>query len=314
MTLSWVEECLVEAWGGGRSSALEAARQGYRSAQTQASNETVYARCVEAMKTTGLMGLEDVVAAHPEFQVSWVCKRTLLHEAARLGLVECVSWLAERCEVDAAADDGGTALHHAAYYGREETARALVARGARKDATNARGEDAPGAAVAGGHALLANALRSADFAVARPSDQAGEEGNPAPPRIIATSSTTYAASYEPSRAYEMSLEAVVEREDAARKKELDAKRAELLAKLRDVVEDEPRRVWEIVTPRPDRAGLGGGASRRAMTANVTKRRFDALPEDVDDMRKALAAGYSSSSSSKRLRPVSFVRASQRQED
>lgn len=309
--MNWIEECLVETWGGKRDDeTLQAARDGYRAAESAPvviPPAAVYSRCLAAMEAEGVVGLEDILAVHPTFDVNWQNDkgRTLLHEAARLGLNDPAAWLAARCDVDLLANDGGTPCHHACFHGHEEIARILVAHGASRIARNVHGEDPSAAAKSGGHNLLAAAIRSSYFAEPKPIPHPHESAKS--PRgscenggANVSHRESYGASYAPNHEYEQHLEIALKRKDAAVTKAMEqAQRQVLLKRKRAKQEFYDRhdsddsgivRPWEDVVQRPTGSGLGYvppptgrhrhenfcAASRRAQTALYMKRRFDSI--------------------------------------
>lgn len=304
--MNWVEECLVETWGGKHDDdTLQAARDGYRAAESALAvppPEAVYSRCVAAMKIDGVVGIEDILAVHPTFDVNWqnIKGRTLLHEAARLGLSDIAAWLAARCDVDLPANDGGTPCHHACFRGHEEVARILVAQGASRIARNVHGEDPSAAAKSGGHNILDAAIRSSAFARPKPIQHEFEKR----PRescenhgANGSRRESYGASYTPNHEYEQLLEVALKRKDAAVTKALEQAQRQVLLKrkrARERVINELAsgivRPWDDIIQRPNGSGLGyvlppGGrhrlgslsvAARRAQTAVHTKCRFDSI--------------------------------------
>jgi len=99
--------------------------------------------------------------ADPRAQGGWY-NRIALHEVAWKGLAECVGPLVEAGgEVDARDSENFTPLHVAAWHGRVEVARELLANGAYPSLVNNNGETAQAIATKKGHQDIVTLLTTA---------------------------------------------------------------------------------------------------------------------------------------------------------
>ncbi|KAJ1446136.1 hypothetical protein M885DRAFT_547617 [Pelagophyceae sp. CCMP2097] len=166
--LSWVEETLIGVWGGAvdgcAAAAAESGAAAHPDADADANVDTVR-RCVAAVESDDAEALAAALDAARQLEVDGAVNggRTLLHFTGPGW--RCASHLLYHgARADVLADDGGTALTHAARRGHRDVAGALLAWGASTVSEDARGETPFLAAANAGHAELAQDIASGRLA------------------------------------------------------------------------------------------------------------------------------------------------------
>ena len=116
MAASWIEDVCIAAWGGARDAdAQDAAARGASSAGAAVGSARDR---VAATVASGADAVEDELLRWPRQKAADAAEKSM-RTAARSGDGDVVAALCAFAEPDAdRAGDGGTALHHACYYGR----------------------------------------------------------------------------------------------------------------------------------------------------------------------------------------------------